>query len=242
VGKSALAFRERSIARSGPGRPGRQCLPRAAETRESSRCPHHRNLGAAWLVEDTASSGIVTGSFRNRGRSTVFFDGAFPLARPWAGRIRGPVPKAFLHRPPARARRPEWWTVDNRCRAKRAGCRSPARLSAAFRRLRPFLAVMLRPHPPPACKKPRTNINPPVPRGVINGSVRSLIKKRAAFQFGNSGPLESPALSSGLRRARGSEGLSRSTSAGSLHPCRKAGAKGRRHRGTLGCPCSDWRT
>ena len=37
------------------------------------------------------------------------------------------MPKAFLHRPQTQARRPEWWTVDNGCRAKRAGCRSPAR-------------------------------------------------------------------------------------------------------------------
>ena len=43
-----------------------------------------------------------------------------------------------------------------------------------------FLAVMLRPQPPPACKKPRTNINQPVPRSAINRQVRSLIKKRAA--------------------------------------------------------------
>lgn len=150
VGKSASAFRERSIARSGPGRPGRRFLPRAAETRESSRCAHHRNFGAASLVEDTASSGVVTGSFRNRGRSTVFFDGAFPLARPGARRIRGPVPKAFLHRPPARARRPEWLTVDNRCRAKRAGCRSPARLSAL----------------PPSPHVPRRNAPPPSAAGV----------------------------------------------------------------------------
>ena len=56
-----------------------------------------------------------------------FFASKVPSSESPARRIRGPVPKAFLHRPPARARRPVWWTMDNRCRAKRAGCRSPAR-------------------------------------------------------------------------------------------------------------------
>jgi hypothetical protein len=49
--------------------------------------------------------------FRNLGRSTVFFDGSFLPARPWARRIRGPVPQAFLRRPLALARRPVWWTI-----------------------------------------------------------------------------------------------------------------------------------
>jgi len=54
---------------------------------------------------------MLINNLRNPGRSTVFFDGSFPPARPWARRIRGPVPQAFLRRPLALARRPVWRAI-----------------------------------------------------------------------------------------------------------------------------------